>query len=96
MRKTIAVLVPTARPRVKEVSIAPPVHDLNDKVLGFLWNSKPNGDILLRRIEELLSRRFHLAGTRWHQKPSVALAADAAAIEELTSTADVVINAIGD
>ena len=92
--KTIAVLIPTAKPRVKEVSMASRLHDLNDKVVGFLWNGKPNGDILLLRIKEQLSQRFHLAGTNWHQKDAGVPAE--AAIEELTRTSDLVINAIGD
>ncbi len=94
--KTITVLDPTARPRIKEISIAPRVHDLNDKVLGFLWNGKPNGDLLLLRIKEQLSKRFQLAGTNWHEKRGAAISAEAAAIEELTHTSALVINAIGD
>ena len=94
--KTIAVLDPTAKPRVKETSISPRINDLNGKMIGFLWNSKPNGDILLLRLEERLSQRFQLAGTHWHQKTGAPVAADAATIEELTRTSDLVINAIGD
>ena len=97
MTRTITVLDPTAKSRGKEISLVPRVHDLNDKVLGFLWNSKSNGDILLLRIKEHLSQRFHLAGTSWHQKPTTAaVPADDATIEELTRTSDLVINAIAD
>ena len=96
--KTIALLDPTAEPTVTQVSMAPVprVHSLNDKMLGFLWNKKPNGDILLRRIEERLSERFHFAGTGWHTKPAAENSADAATIEELARTSDLVINALGD
>ena len=58
--KMVTVLVPTGEARVKEISIAPRVHDLNDKAMGFLWNRKPNGDILLIRTKERLSQRFRL------------------------------------
>ena len=94
--KTIAVLDPTAKPRAKEISTPPRLQDINDKVVGFLWNTKPNGDILLLRIKEQLSQRFRLAGTSWQQKAITAGPAEAAIIEELANTADVVINAIGD
>ena len=93
--KIITVLVPTAKARVKEISIAPRVHDLNDKVIGFLWNGKPNGDILLLRIKEQLSQRFRFAGTDWHQG-NTDKADDTSTIEELARTSDLVINAIGD
>jgi len=94
--KTIAVLDPTAKPSVKEISIVPRVHDLNDKIVSFLWNRKPNGDILLLSIKEQISQRFRLAGTSWHQKFSVSSPAEATTIEELTHTSDLVINAICD
>jgi len=94
--ETITVLVPTSAPRVKEVSLAPRVNDLNGKVIGFLWNRKPNADILLRRIQEQLSAKFQLAGTSWQQKPGAVVPADAAIVDELVGTSDVVINAMGD
>ncbi len=99
MTKTIAVLVPTCKPTAKEIPIAPRVHDLNDKVVGFIWNSKPNGDILLLRIKEQLSQRFRLAGTNWHQsfidlgRDYSRVPAEATAIARIS---DLVINGQGD
>ncbi len=95
MARMISVLVPTARPGGKEIPMAPRVQDLNDKVVGLLWNNKPNGDVLLLRIKEQLSQRFRIAGTDWHQGRKSA-ADDAAIIEELVSNADLVVNAVGD
>ena len=94
--KTIAVLDPTVKARKQEVSTAPRVHDLNGKVIGFLWNEKPNGDFLLRRIKEHLCQRFQVSGTAWHEKETASIPATAAIIEELMNESDVVINAIGD
>ena len=94
--KTIAMLDPTAKANVKEIAMSPQVSDLNGKVIGFLWNEKPNGDLLLLRIKEQLSQRFQLAGTSWQQKAAAGLPAEAATIEELTRTSDLVITAIGD
>lgn len=96
MPKTIAVLVPTSRPRVKGIPLAPRVNDLNGKVIGFLWNRKPNADILLLRIRDRLSQRFRVAGTSWREKPGAVVPADAGTIEDLTRTSDVIINAMGD
>ncbi len=94
--RTIFVLDPTANPKHKEVSIVPRVNDLNGKVIGFLWNRKPNGDILLRRVEEQLSKRFRLAGTNWQEKHNLGDPVDAAPIEELARTSDLVIIASAD
>ena len=95
MVKNITVLVPTGEARIKEIPIAPRVHDPNDKAIGFLWNRKPNGDILLLRIKEQLSQRFRFARTDWHEG-NTDKADDASTMEELASTSDLVINAIGD
>ncbi|MBM2824513.1 MAG: hypothetical protein HW402_177 [Dehalococcoidales bacterium] len=91
----ITVLVPTAKPGGKEIPIAPRVQDLNDKIVGLLWNGKPNGDILLFSIKEQLSRRFHLAGTDWQEGRRGGID-DTPIFEELASHADVVINATAD
>ena len=96
MPKTIIVLDPTAKPKVDDIPIVPRVRDLNGKVIGFFWNSKPNADILLLRIREQLSQRFLPAGTNWYQKPAASIPAEDATINELVNTSDLVINAIGD
>ena len=94
--RTITVLVPTVEQVNKEIPIAPRAHDLNGKVLGLLWNSKPKSDILLLRIKEQLCQRFRLAGTNWQEKSNAGVPADAATIEELTHNSDLVIVASGD
>jgi hypothetical protein len=94
--KTIEVLDPTAKARTQAVPLAPRVHDLNGKMIGFLWNEKPNGDILLRRIKDRLSQEFPGNGTAWHEKETASMPAAAPIIEELAETSDFVINAIGD
>ena len=96
VERTIAILDPTARPRAKGVPTAPRVDDLNGKVLGILWNRKPNGDILLRRVKELLSERFRFGDTIWRQKFTASVPAGSEVIRELADSADVVINGQGD
>ena len=93
--ETVAVLYPTARAKARDVPIAPRLDDLNGKVLGLLWNTKPNGDILLRRIQERLAERFKLSNTVWRQKPGAAMSAGNI-IKEFSETVDAVINALGD
>ena len=96
VEKTIAVLSPTTKPNIKDIPIAPRIHDLDGKVIGFLWNSKPNGDLLLTSIKERLLERFQISGVKWHQKHSLAAPADTNDITELALASDMVINAIGD
>ena len=91
----ITVLDPTGRAVSKEFRRAPRLADLNRKVLGLLWNGKPNGDILLRRIQESLADRFNLSGVIWRKKPAVDVPAKEI-LRELALEADVVINGQGD
>jgi hypothetical protein len=93
----ITVLSPVPKIFPKEMSPASRLDTLNGKVMGILWNTKPNGDILLLRIQEVLSNRFKLAGVIWQQKPrSADVAAPAEIKRELALKADFIVNATGD
>jgi hypothetical protein len=97
MAKTIEILIPTAEPRAERVAVNPHVHDLNGKIVGFLWDEKPNGDFLLNRIKEKLLERYNLAGTIWRQVGGLHIGAeDAAEIQQLADACDTVIVAVGD
>jgi hypothetical protein len=92
---TITVLDPAGRASCREFSVAPRLCDLNGRVLGILWNGKPNGDILLGRIQEAMTRRFNLSATRWWKKPAVDVSAGKL-LAELATGADFIINGQGD
>lgn len=95
-RRTILILDPTAKPKRPWISVARRVPDFNGKVVGFLWNEKPNGNILLDRIRERFTQQFNLSGTVWHSKETASRPASPVILEDLADRADVVINAIGD
>jgi len=42
----------------KYFSITPRIGTFDGKKVGLLWNSKPNGDVLLSRIAELLEKNY--------------------------------------
>jgi hypothetical protein len=96
MERTIKVLNPTAKSSINEIKVSTPAGDLNGKVIGFMWNHKPNGDILLLRIKEKLSRRFNLAGTVWKHWEGGGSGPETSLLEEMTTSADIVVVAIGD
>ena len=97
MANTIEILVPTGEPRVKKISLNSRVHDLNGKVVGFLWNEKPNADVLLQRIREHILQKYKLAGSLWEQVAGLHVLAEVAPeIKKLASTADTVVIALGD
>jgi len=90
------VLVPTARPRFGEIEMARRPGNLEGKVLGFMWNDKPNGDVLLKKLEDLLKERLRPSGTLMRKKPMASSGAPPDVLEELSAKCDFVILAIGD
>jgi hypothetical protein len=97
MAKTIEILVPTAEINAKQILINPKINDPNGKVVGFLWNEKPNGDFLLRRLMEHLTQRYKLVRTTWGQVGGLHVSAEVAPeVKQIADAADTVVIAVGD
>ena len=94
--QTILVLDPTAKANIPEREMAPRVDSLEGKVVGFLHNFKPNADLVLERIEELLCERFRVKEVMRRRKTNAASGAPPEVIEELADQCDLVINGVGD
>jgi hypothetical protein len=92
----IEVLVPTAEVRFQEVKMAERWRDPSGKVIGFLWNRKPNGNLLLKYIEKSLKEKYTLRGTLMREKSLSSSEASPEILEELSAKCDLVILAIGD
>lgn len=93
---SIFVLDPTAPPRELRYPMAPRPTDLRGKSVGFLWNSKPNGDILFDRLEELLRQKYEISNSVHQRKPSASIGAVQQVMDELTTSAHAVIVGLGD
>jgi len=93
--KTITVLDPTAKSQ-KVLKMAPRPDSLKGKVVGFVWNNKPGGDILLNRFAELLNKRYHFARVVKYTKPLASSGTDIGTLDSLSATCDLVIIAMGD
>ena len=97
MTDTIEVFVPTAEPKVKKLAVNPRVHDLNSKVLGLLWNEKPNGDILLMRLREQITQKYKQVRTEWGQVDGLHLGVEnMSVLKELAEKVDTAVIAICD
>ena len=93
---TIVVLDPTAKPREWHHAMAPRLPDLGGRSIGFLWNSKPNGDILFARLEEMLRQKYEITGSTHRRKPTASVAATDQDIDELAASCDAVVVGLGD
>ena len=94
--RTLIVLDPTAPPRELRHQMAPRPPDLRGRAVGFLWNSKPNGDILFARLEELLREKYEISYAIHRSKPTTSAGAAKQVVDELAALAHGVIVGLGD
>jgi len=92
----IVVLDPSAPPRVLNHDLALRLADIRGKKLGFLWNSKPNGDVLFGRLEELLREKYELTDVIYRRKPTSSAPATSQVIDQLAISVDMAIVGLGD
>jgi hypothetical protein len=92
---TIRVLSPVAESKVSQEAPRPLPAALSGTTIGFLDNTKPNFDRLLRTMEALLRERYDIAGAVFQKKlnastpaPPETLAALAGVDLVLTGSAD--------
>ena len=92
----ITVLNPTAPPRQLRTEMAVRPIDLRGRAVGFLWNSKPNGDVLFQRLEQLLREKYEIPAALYRRKPTASIPAGPQVIEELAATVEVAVVGLGD
>jgi hypothetical protein len=64
---TLAILNPIATTEIPGVKPAERLRDLNNKRIGLFWNRKARGDVALRKVEEVLKRRFSGIEFTWFE-----------------------------
>jgi len=96
--KYIEVYDPTGRIEKKKIRITGGIGNLNGKIIGLVDNGKPNYDIFLARLEELLGQRFSFSGVVHVRKGEKDTGAplNAKDVEKLEKNCQVVINGICD
>ena len=92
----ITVLNPTAPARQLRTEMAVRPIDLRGRAVGFLWNSKPNGDVLFQRLEQLLREKYEIPAALYRRKPTASIPAGPQVIEELAATVEVAVVGLGD
>tara|TARA_B100002003_G_C13897417_1_gene437332 strand:+ start:186 stop:479 length:294 start_codon:yes stop_codon:yes gene_type:complete len=93
---TIFIHNPTAPVRDLRHTKAQRLDGLGGRKIGFLWNSKPNGDTLFNRLEEVLREKYEISGTMHRRKPHAGIPADVQVYDELASSVDAVVLGLGD
>ena len=92
----LIVLDPTAAPREMVQAMAPVLGGLGGLSVGFLWNSKPNGDLLFERREKLLREKYEISDVVYKRKPTASIPAKDEVIDELAGSVQAVIVGLAD
>ena len=89
----IKVLSPAGVPPLGKYQVSPRIGDLNGKAICFVDNGKPNFDIYVDRVEELLRQKYNLADVVHVRKGHLgsAIAVPPERIQELAKTCHAVI-----
>lgn len=95
----VIVLVPRATPRAETapaVTFVSRPRGLDRLRVGFLDNTKPNSDLYLRTVGDVLEAEVGLSARLHRRKKDSSSPAAPELIEELAKEADVVVNAVPD
>ena len=93
---TIVVLDPTSPPRQLLNPMASRPLDIRGMTVGFLWNNKPNGDLLFHRLEELLRQKYEVKAAIYRKKLTASVPAGDHVLDELVASADAVVVGLAD
>ena len=94
-RQQYLLVDPTTQPLDTMFHAAPRLHEMTNKRLGLIDDSKENAQELLEELTAVLRQRFGIANVVYHRKPSASKPAAPEVIQELVQTCDYVIVAIG-
>jgi hypothetical protein len=70
--------------------------DFAGKVVGFIDNAKPNFDLLVQDMADLLTGKYGVSEVIVRRKRGASMPADDAVIAELAEKCDLVITGMGD
>jgi len=92
--EVLEVLDPTTAGNVAP-ELSSRIPDLNDKVIGALWNGRPQEDEVLKGLLARLSERYQLKGTRFYRKPQLYISAPIPLVNRIVAECDAVITGVG-
>lgn len=76
--------------------LVPHPNTLKGKVVGVLWNSKAEGDIVLQQICKILTEEYGVKETRFFKKKSASGPAKPQQLDDLAKQAEVFVTGVGD
>jgi hypothetical protein len=93
---TLSVYRPTPFEYQVRLQFARRLDTLRGKRIGLLGNLKPNCDVLLHTTEHIMLDREGVRGTVYREKASCSIGAPKEMLDELATTCDAAVVALGD
>jgi hypothetical protein len=90
------ILDPTTEAATQSIAYAPRPSALAGKRVALVQNTKFNSDRLLARIGDILKAEYGVAEWRMYDKHNASVPAHAEIIEQIKTSADVMVAGIGD
>ncbi len=90
------ILDPTTEAATQSIAYAPRPTALAGKRVALVQNTKFNSDRLLARIGDILKAEYGVAEWRMYDKHNASVPAHAEIIEQIKTSADVMVAGIGD
>lgn len=75
--------------------LAARIPDLNGKVIGALWNGRPQEDEVLKGLLARLSEQYQLKATKFYRKPQLYISAPVPLVNKIVGECDAVITGVG-
>ena len=94
----LELIVPEAPGKVVKGTVVPALDTLEGKSIGLFWNTKPNGDIYLKKVGELLKKRFNNVRLIVYMpgKADSTSGASPAVLQKVAQECDLVLVSLGD
>lgn len=96
MLDTISVMSPVAQPRQLQNQLADRNENVEGKSLGFLWNNKPNGEIIFKSLEKILVPKLGLSSVKYYGKWTASIPVDERTLEKMAKEVDLAIIGLAD
>jgi hypothetical protein len=90
------ILDPTTEAATQTIAYAPRPTALEGKRVALIQNTKFNSDRLLEKIGNILKAEYGMADWRMYNKHNASVPAHAEIIDEVKTSADVMVAAIGE
>ena len=94
--RTTVILDPVSVPKTKRLTLTPRPQSLAGLRIAVVDNTKPNFNIFMDRIEDLLLTRYGVGSVSRYVKPGRTVGVAASVVAEIKAKCDFAITGLGD